>query len=247
MFHQVEGLAVDEGITLADLQGTLLTSSRGRSSAPSARRGCGPHFFPFTEPSVEVDVSCFACGGTGELAGRRALHALQGDRLDRDRRRRHGRPERVRLRRASNGYDPERVQGFAFGMGIERIAMLQARRPRPAPLLRERRALPGAVLDEGPVLPGCASTATPALDAEELAERLAMSGTEVERIARVGAALGRGLRRRPGARAPSSTPTPTGCSVCEVDAGDGERARSSAARPTSPPARPSPVALPGRA
>ena len=83
-----------------------------------------PHFFPFTEPSVEFDVSCFQCDGTRPARRRRALQPLQGAGLDRGRRRRHGRPQRARLRR-DNGYDPERVQGFAFGMGVERIAMLR--------------------------------------------------------------------------------------------------------------------------
>ena len=85
-----------------------------------------PHFFPFTEPSVEVDVSCFNCKD-GFLETARAA-AVQGRGLDRDPRRRRGRPERVRVLR-ENGYDPERIQGFAFGMGIERIAMLSTASP----------------------------------------------------------------------------------------------------------------------
>ena len=75
------------------------SSCCGRSSARVARPGCGPHYFPFTEPSVEFDVSCFACDGSGALERRLALRALQGDRLDRGRRSRDGRPERARLRR----------------------------------------------------------------------------------------------------------------------------------------------------
>ena len=97
MFHQLEGLAVDEGITLADLQGTLLEFARayfGRDRQVRLR----PHYFPFTEPSVEFDVSCFACGGSGTLRDGSPRPALQGHRLDRGRRRRHGRPERVRVR-----------------------------------------------------------------------------------------------------------------------------------------------------
>ena len=73
----------------------------GRSSAPVARRGMRPHFFPFTEPSVEFDVSCFQCDGHRQPRRRRALQPLQGDRLDRDPRRRHGRPQRARLRRVA--------------------------------------------------------------------------------------------------------------------------------------------------
>ena len=124
MFHQVEGLAVAEGITLADLKGTLDEFARALFG-PERETRFRPGFFPFTEPSVEVDVSCFRCGGTRRARRRLARPDLQGHRLDRDPRLGHGRPERVRLRRASNGYDPERVQGFAFGMGIERIAMLK--------------------------------------------------------------------------------------------------------------------------
>ena len=124
MFHQVEGLAVGEDITLADLKGTLDEFARA-IFGPERETRFRPGFFPFTEPSVEVDVSCFRCGGIGRAAGRLARPALQGHRLDRDPRLGDGRPERVRLRRARRGYDPERVQGFAFGMGIERIAMLK--------------------------------------------------------------------------------------------------------------------------
>ena len=123
MFHQVEGLAIGEGITLADLQGTLEEMLRA-IFGPGREARMRPHFFPFTEPSVEFDVSCFQCEGTGELAGGERCNLCKGHRLDRGRRRRHGRPQRARLRRAS-GYDPERVQGFAFGMGVERIAMLR--------------------------------------------------------------------------------------------------------------------------
>ena len=106
-----------------------------------------PHFFPFTEPSVEVDVSCFRCEGTGSLpasGGSRCnlckgigwLEILGAGMVD----------PNVFGFVAEAGYDPERIQGFAFGMGIERIAMLALRRSRPAPVLRQRRALPGAVL-----------------------------------------------------------------------------------------------------
>ncbi|HVE68802.1 MAG TPA: phenylalanine--tRNA ligase subunit alpha [Solirubrobacteraceae bacterium] len=122
-FHQVEGLAVDEDITLADLNGTLLAFARAMFGEERETR-LRPHFFPFTEPSVEVDVSCFQCRGTGALRdgsrcplckGERWIEILGAGMVD---------PnvfEHVR----EHGYDPERVQGFAFGMGIERIAMLR--------------------------------------------------------------------------------------------------------------------------
>jgi phenylalanyl-tRNA synthetase alpha chain len=121
-FHQIEGLAVDTDITLGDLQGTLLAFARAIFGSDRQVR-LRPHFFPFTEPSVEVDVSCFNCNDGYLPDGSRCplckgtawIEILGSGMVD---------PnvfEYVRDR----GYDPERVQGFAFGMGIERIAMLK--------------------------------------------------------------------------------------------------------------------------
>ncbi|HXV53759.1 MAG TPA: phenylalanine--tRNA ligase subunit alpha [Solirubrobacterales bacterium] len=123
VFHQVEGLAVGEHITLADLKGTLDEFARA-IFGPERETRFRPGFFPFTEPSVEVDVSCFGCGGTGKLAdgsrdplckGVGWIEILGSGMVD---------PNVFGFVR-ENGYDPERVQGFAFGMGIERIAMLK--------------------------------------------------------------------------------------------------------------------------
>ncbi len=123
MFTQVEGLAVDEDITLADLQGTLLEFARatfGERQRVRLRAG----YFPFTEPSVEVDVSCFACGASGRkrdgslcslCKGSGWIEIMGAGMVD---------PNVFEFVRES-GYDPERVQGFAFGMGVERIAMLK--------------------------------------------------------------------------------------------------------------------------
>ena len=116
MFHQVEGLAIGEGITLADLQGTLtemLSSIFGGSREARMR----PHFFPFTEPSVEFDVSCFQCEGTRRAGRWRALQPLQGDRLDRGRRRRHGRPQRARLRRVAAAMTPSGCRALPSAWG----------------------------------------------------------------------------------------------------------------------------------
>jgi phenylalanyl-tRNA synthetase alpha chain len=121
-FHQVEGLAVDEDITLADLKGTLLSFARAIFGEDRQVR-LRPHFFPFTEPSVEVDVSCFNCNDGVTADGQRCplckgtawIEILGSGMVD---------PnvfEHVR----EHGYDPEKVQGFAFGMGIERITMLK--------------------------------------------------------------------------------------------------------------------------
>ncbi len=121
-FHQVEGLAVDEDVTLADLQGTLLTFARA-IFGDERRVRMRPHFFPFTEPSVEVDVSCFHCTDGVTADGRRCplckgtawIEILGAGMVD----------PNVFAHVAEHGYDPERIQGFAFGMGIERIAMLK--------------------------------------------------------------------------------------------------------------------------
>jgi phenylalanyl-tRNA synthetase alpha chain len=123
MFHQMEGLAIAEGITLADLQGTLLAMCRA-IFGPDREVRLRPHFFPFTEPSVEVDVSCFQCGGSGELVGGERCSLCKGQ----------GWIEILGAGMVdpnvlgfveSRGYDAERVQGFAFGIGVERVAMLR--------------------------------------------------------------------------------------------------------------------------
>ncbi len=123
MFHQIEGLAIAEGLTLADLKGTLLALCRAIFGDEREVR-LRPHFFPFTEPSVEVDVSCFQCGGSGSLPdgercnlckGQGWIEILGAGMVD---------PNVLGFVEA-NGYDPERVQGFAFGLGVERVAMLR--------------------------------------------------------------------------------------------------------------------------
>jgi len=121
-FHQVEGLAVDTDVTLGDLRGTLLTFARGIFGEEREVR-LRPHFFPFTEPSVEVDVSCFNCTQGVTADGRRCplckgeawIEILGAGMVD----------PNVLGHVREYGYDPELVQGFAFGMGIERIAMLK--------------------------------------------------------------------------------------------------------------------------
>ena len=112
VFHQVEGLIIDEHITFADLKGTIETFLRHMFGDETKVRFL-TSFFPFTEPSAEVDISCVMCGGEGcrvcshtgglEILGCGMVH-----------------PRVLEL----NGYDPNKVKGFAFGMGVERIAML---------------------------------------------------------------------------------------------------------------------------
>ena len=111
MFHQCEGLVVDKGITMGDLKGTLATFAKAMFGEKTKIR-FRPHNFPFTEPSAEVDVSCFVCGGKGcrlckgegwiEILGAGMVH-----------------PDVLR----AGGIDPDECSGFAFGMGIERVAM----------------------------------------------------------------------------------------------------------------------------
>lgn len=112
-FHQIEGLVIDKNITFADLKGTLAEFARelfGQETKVKFR----PHHFPFTEPSAEVDVTCFKCGGEGcrfckgsgwiEILGCGMVH-----------------PSVLKM----SGIDPEQYSGFAFGMGLERIALLK--------------------------------------------------------------------------------------------------------------------------
>jgi phenylalanyl-tRNA synthetase alpha chain len=113
MFHQVEGLAVAEGITFADLKGTVLTFAR-RIFREDTRVRFRPSYFPFVEPGAEFDISCVLCGGRGcptckqsgwlEMGGAGMVH-----------------PNVLK----AVGYDPEVLSGFAFGLGVDRIAMLK--------------------------------------------------------------------------------------------------------------------------
>src|SRR5215208_666176 len=121
-FHQLEGLAVDEDITLADLQGTLVQFARAVFGDDREVRML-PHFFPFTEPSIELDVSCFNCtsGFLGDgsrcplCKGEGWIELLGAGEVD---------PNVFEYVR-DYGYDPARHRGFAWGMGIERIAFLK--------------------------------------------------------------------------------------------------------------------------
>lgn len=113
MFHQIEGLFIDHRVTFADLKGILMLFAQ-RVFDQNVRVRFRPSFFPFTEPSAEMDVSCVICGGSGcrtcsntgwlEILGAGMVH-----------------PNVLK----SGKYDPEQVTGFAFGMGVERIAMLK--------------------------------------------------------------------------------------------------------------------------
>ena len=101
VFHQIEGLVVDKGITMADLKGNLLQLAKKLYGEDTQIR-LRPHHFPFTEPSCEIDVSCFRCGGKGC-----PMSAFSTKVLER------------------GGIDPEEYSGFAFGVGVERLAMFR--------------------------------------------------------------------------------------------------------------------------
>ncbi|MGO4500564.1 phenylalanine--tRNA ligase subunit alpha [Paenibacillus sp. 2RAB27] len=113
MFQQIEGLVIDRNVRMSDLKGTLLQFVQ-EMYGPATKIRMRPSFFPFTEPSVEVDVSCAMCGGEGcrtckqtgwlEILGAGMVH-----------------PRVLEM----GGYDPKEYTGFAFGMGVERIAMLK--------------------------------------------------------------------------------------------------------------------------
>jgi len=122
MFHQVEGLAVDTNITFGDLKGTLDHAMKALFGS-NVRTGFRPSFFPFTEPSAEMFVSCFICGGSGKRGSEPCrpckqtgwIEILGCGMVD---------PNVFEFVK-HNGYDPEKVTGFAFGMGVDRIAMLK--------------------------------------------------------------------------------------------------------------------------
>lgn len=111
LFHQIEGLVVDRGVTMGDLKGTLAMFAR-RMFGSDTKIRFRPHHFPFTEPSAEVDVSCFACGGKGcrfckgegwiEILGCGMVH-----------------PKVLEM----SGIDPNEYSGYAFGIGLERMVM----------------------------------------------------------------------------------------------------------------------------
>jgi phenylalanyl-tRNA synthetase alpha chain len=122
VFHQVEGLAVDRGVTMADLKGTLLHLMRALFG-PEREMRFRTHYFPFTEPSLEPDVSCFLCSGEGCVVCRWSGWIELGGSGMVD-------PNVLEF----VGYDPEEWTGFAFGIGLERIAMLRHGLPEIGPL-----------------------------------------------------------------------------------------------------------------
>jgi phenylalanyl-tRNA synthetase alpha chain len=112
-FHQLEGLYVDRNVSMVDLKGTVSHLVR-RLFGAETRTRFKPHFFPFTEPSVDVDMSCFGCGGGGcGLCGKSGWIEIMGAGM-----------VHPNVFRAA-GVDPEAWTGFAFGIGVDRVAMLR--------------------------------------------------------------------------------------------------------------------------
>ncbi|MDD4980429.1 MAG: phenylalanine--tRNA ligase subunit alpha [Candidatus Omnitrophica bacterium] len=113
MFHQIEGFMVDKNIRFSDLKGVLEVLAKS-IFGPGIKMRFRPHFFPFTEPSAEVDISCIICKGKGcSVCGRKGWLEILGSGMIHPNVFKHV------------GYDPKKYTGFAFGMGIERIAMLK--------------------------------------------------------------------------------------------------------------------------
>lgn len=113
LFHQIEGLVVDKGVTMADLKGTLEAFAK-RLYGENTKIRLRPHHFPFTEPSCEIDVSCFKCGGKGcpMCKGEGWIEILGGGMVH---------PKVLK----NGGIDPEEYSGFAFGIGLERLVMFR--------------------------------------------------------------------------------------------------------------------------
>ncbi len=112
-FHQVEGLYIDTDVSMADLRGDLQFFLRGLFG-PDTDLRFKPHFFPFTEPSIDVDMTCFGCNGSGcGICGQTGWIEILGAGMVH--------PNVLR----AVGYDPDRYSGFAFGIGVDRIAMIR--------------------------------------------------------------------------------------------------------------------------
>ena len=172
VFHQVEGLAVDTNITFCDLKGTLDHAMKALFGS-SVKTRFYPSFFPFTEPSADMQVSCIFCGGKGcrkckfsgwiELLGCGMVDPNVFDFVK------------------QNGYDSSKISGFAFGMGVERIALLKYEVEEIQLFYRGRRALPGAVRVR--ILPAwLREFVNVAADDRQLAEDLTSAGIAVESV-----------------------------------------------------------------
>ena len=220
-FHQVEGLAVDEDITLADLQGTLLAFAAG-DLRRRPRGAPAPALLPVHRAERRARRRAASTARQGFLRDGSRCPLCKGDGLDRDPRRRRWSTRTSSSYVREYGYDPERHQGFAWGMGIERIAFLKHGVPDLRHVLRERPAAAGAVRMRLLPVSGCNDYVDPRPRPRQLAERLTMTGTEVERVYTHGVTalenfvVGRVLD------APSATRTPTGSPSARSRIGEGD-------------------------
>ncbi len=234
MFHQIEGLAVAEDITLADLAGTLVEMLRG-DLRRGARGAPAPPLLPLHRAERRVRRLLLRLRRLGHAARRIALRPIckgvgwievgGAGMVD----------PNVFGFVEKNGYDPERVQGFAFGVGVERIAMLR----HGVPDLRRFFDNDVRMLEQfhealmKVPLEWLSEYCDPGWDPEELGERLALTGTEVERVSTVGAPSADGFVLGAGEGGRDSIPTPTGSASARWTPATAS-APSSAAPPTSP-------------
>ena len=189
VFHQIEGLAVDEGLTMADLRGAI-TAFVDAMFGEGLRTRLRPDFFPFTEPSVDVSMECHVCRGACRGTGRGGASPAGSCRSQ-------GWIEiagagmvnpRVLV---ACGIDPDRYSGFAFGLGIERTLMIRDGVDRHQGHRRGRRAVQPGVRDGGVMRVPLSwllayAAVEPGTGAAEVARRLTAAGLEVESVERVG-------------------------------------------------------------
>ncbi len=174
IFHQFEGLAVDKGITMADLKGTLLHVMR-QLYGPEREVRFRTHYFPFTEPSMEPDVSCPECGGEG-------CRMCKHSGLDRDGRLGDGRPVPVRVRRLG----ARGVHGLRVRDGHRADGAAPLRHQRHPPVLGERPPLPEAVLGARPVVSWLREYVRVDATAQQMADALSIATAEVNDVERIG-------------------------------------------------------------
>ena len=237
MFHQVEGLVIDKGSHLGHLKWILEEFCKAFFEVDDVKMRFRPSFFPFTEPSLEVDIQCRRDKGEVRFGeGEDWLEILGCGMVH---------PNVLR----NCGLDPDEVQGFAWGMGIDRIAMLKYGMPDLRAVLRSRRALAVALRLPAARLPDAGGRAEPVkftlswlkehLDTDatldEIVDKLTMIGLEVESVEDKAQAAG-ALRHRARRLGRSSIPTPTGCASAWSIPATASRSRSCAARRTRAPA-----------